>query len=198
MSIPSNQSDERLWGSRRASVALLLTIAALSVCAATLVPAPVPPAAISLNSPWVFRAEVLLGAFFITYIVTAITITTIRNGRPPKKLGFGMIAFEGEAEKTFEVLNDSATVLDAAQRQLNRLDSHLECIHATVRSIAQALEAVSGQAGMQLSPTLRHTLDQQLARLERFDEGSGDIDFDAALATFRTSMDELQEMMREN
>jgi hypothetical protein len=74
---------------------------------------------VAWNSPWVFRGAVFVGFFVGAYVVLAICATTIVSGRPPKKLSFGLLAYEqAELEKTVDELSEGGTALQAVEAEV--------------------------------------------------------------------------------
>jgi hypothetical protein len=64
---------------------LLLALVGLSGFVAWQTPAPPKLPAAAWNSSWVFAAEVFVGFFVVTYVLLAIIIVTVAEGRPPSQ-----------------------------------------------------------------------------------------------------------------
>ena len=108
---------------RQAGAAILLVVLVVaSGIVAWRVPVPANIPAVAWNSPWVFRGEVFVGFFVGAYVVLAICTTTIVSGRPPKKLSFGLLAYEqAELEKAVDALSEGGTALQAVEAEVRGL-----------------------------------------------------------------------------
>ena len=124
------------------AVLLLSALTLLSAVAAWRVAVPAEPPSLSLKSPAVFRAEIFVGCFFFGYIVLGILIHTVRLGRPPKRLGFGMVSFESEEmEKTVEALTEGAEAFKALEMRLLEVEARLGLGREETRALHGHLEA---------------------------------------------------------
>jgi hypothetical protein len=124
---------------------VLLALLAGSAFVAWKVPLPSKLPAAAWNSSWVFRAEVFIGFFVGVYLLLAIIVTTITTGQPPKKLSFGLLAFEQqELNKTVEALSEGGTALQAVEKETRELEQRLDKGLVALRSAHKALIEVAG------------------------------------------------------
>lgn len=131
----------RLWGGQAAAGLLLGALTLFSVVAAWRIAVPADPPAVALKSPTVFRAEIFVGCFFFGYIVLGVVIHTVRLGRPPRRLGFGLVSFESEEiEKTVEALDESAAALRALEGRLTQVEATLGISPEPATDLRQARE----------------------------------------------------------
>lgn len=122
----AKSESSRPWGRPSTSALLLAGLTLLSAIAAWRIAVPPAPPNLSLKSGEVFRAEIFVGCFFFGYIVLAVLIQTFRLGRPPKRLGFGLLSFESEEiEKTVEALSEGAEAFEALQTRLTAVENQL-------------------------------------------------------------------------
>ena len=126
-----------------ATLLVLLVVASGIVAWRVPVPADIP--SVAWNSPWVFRGEIFVGFFVAAYVVLAICATTIVSGRPPKKLSFGLLAYEqAELEKAVDALSEGGMALQAVEAEVRGLQQSL---NDGLRSSRGALEALIDAAG---------------------------------------------------
>jgi hypothetical protein len=154
------------------------------------VPVPNPPPAAAWNSPWVFRGEVFVGSFVAAYVVLAICGTTVVSGRPPKKLSFGLLAYEqGELEKAVEVLSEGGTALQAVESEVRALQQSLESTRAAVEVLVDVAEQgqAEGRAIEQAKAHLAVSDDAPTADLTRRE-------FEQAMARFDRVLGELERL----
>ena len=129
-----------LRGRQVLALILLVLLVVGSGIVAWLVPVPAKVPSVAWNSPWVFRGEVFVGFFVGAYVVLAICATTIISGRPPKKLSFGLLAYEqAELEKAVEALTEGGAALQAVEAEVRDLQQGL---NDGLRSSRGALEAL--------------------------------------------------------
>ena len=65
---------------------------------------------------------VFVGFFVGAYVVLAICVTMIVSGRPPKKLSFGLLAYEQAGlEKAVDALSEGGTALQAVEAEVRGL-----------------------------------------------------------------------------
>jgi hypothetical protein len=122
----------------------MLALLAGSAVVAWQVPLPEKLPIVAWNSSWVFRAEVFVGFFVGAYVLLVIAITTVASGQPPKKLSFGLLAFEQpEFKKTVEALAEGGTALQAVENETRELEERLDRVLEAVRSAHQALVDVA-------------------------------------------------------
>lgn len=119
---------------------LLVLLVVASGIVAWRVPVPDKIPSVAWNSPWVFRGEVFVGFFVGAYVLLAICATTIASGRPPKKLSFGLLAYEqAELEKAVDALSEGGAALQAVEAEVRTLQQGLD---DGMRSSRAALEAL--------------------------------------------------------
>jgi hypothetical protein len=120
--------------------AILLVLLVASGFVAWRVPVPADIPSVAWNSPWVFRGEIFIGFFVAAYVVLVICVTTIVSGRPPKKLSFGLLAYEqAELEKAVDALSEGGMALQAIEAEVRGLQQSLS---DGLRSSRGALEAL--------------------------------------------------------
>ena len=124
-----------------ATLLILLVVASGIVAWRVPVPADVP--AVAWNSPWVFRGEVFVGFFVGAYVVLVICATTIVSGRPPKKLSFGLLAYEqAELEKAVDALSEGGTALQAVEAEVRGLQQGLnDGLHSSRGALEALIDA---------------------------------------------------------
>jgi hypothetical protein len=125
-SYASRVSTKSLQGRQVLALILLALLVVGSGIVAWRVPVPANVPGVAWNSPWVFRGEVFVGFFVGFYVVLAICATTIVSGRPPKKLSFGLLAYEqAELEKAVDALSEGGTALQAVEAEVRSLQQGL-------------------------------------------------------------------------
>jgi exonuclease VII small subunit len=183
----STHESAALRTRQKIAVLLLALLVIGSGIVAWRVPVPKPPPAAAWESPWVFRGEVFVGSFVAAYVVLAICGTTVVSGRPPKKLSFGLLAYEqAEFEKAVEALSEGGTALQAVEAEVRALQRSLNQGLQSTRAAVEALidAAAEGKADgraierakanlaalpEQATPTdqARRDFDQAMARFDR-------------------------------
>jgi hypothetical protein len=181
----------------RGSIGLaLLALLVLSLVVAWRVPIPEKVPTVAWNSGWVFRAETFLGFFIGVYVLAAIVTTTIRTGRPPGKLSFGMVSYEEADEKTADALNESKVALQAVQREVDELRKRMEGVTSSARAAHEGLLALAGD-----DPHTRGVSEQarlQLAVLPREEEEAmrgGEAEYERAMGRLEQTLRELDQML---
>lgn len=175
---------------------LLGALAITSGLVAGLVANPSKGSPLSLNSTLVFRGEVFVGCFLFIYILLAISIITVRTGRPPRRLGFGMLAFEGEAAKAVEALSDGAEVLDATFQRQNGLERRLEQTQTAMRKTARDLRDMAPDLPSDAAAAVRAVAMTLNIQLDDIREPTTDTAIDEALDTFHSSLKGLRRLVQ--
>jgi hypothetical protein len=179
-----------------ATLLVLLVIASGIVAWRVPVPADVP--SVAWNSPWVFRGEVFVGFFVGAYVVLAICATTIVSGRPPKKLSFGLLAYEqAELEKAVDALSEGGTALQAVETEVRGLQ---QALNDGLRSSRGALEALIDAAS--LTDVDGHLIVRARTHLEALPElatapAGARREFDQAMARFDQILADLEKLRAE-
>ena len=184
---------------RQAAAAILLVLLVVaSGVVAWRVPVPSDVPGVAWNSPWVFRAEVFVGFFVGAYVVLAICATTIVSGRPPKKLSFGLLAYEhAELEKAVDALSEGGTALQAIEAEVRDLQQGL---NEGLRSSRGAFEALIDAAEEgDVDGRLVERARTHLAALPDLATPSEDArrDFDQAMARFDRILGDLEKLRAE-
>jgi hypothetical protein len=146
------------------------------------------------DSPWIFRGEVFVGFFVAAYVVLAICVTTVVSGRPPKKLSFGLLAYEQAGlEKAVEALSEGGTALQAVETEVRTLrrsfNQGLQSTRAAVEALIDAAEENAAEsAAVQRAKT-------HLAALPDMTAIDGtQTDFDRAMAQFDRILGDLERL----
>lgn len=171
----------------------LLALVGGAVVVAWQVPIPKKIPTVAWNSAWVFRAEVFAGFFVGVYVVLAITATTIRTGRPPRKLSFGMFSYEeAEVEKTADALNEGQAALQAVQREVDGLRDRLARTASSARAAHEGVLALAGDAA-----EVRGRAQREIAALQEQEENvrTRDPEFDRAMGKLEQRLRELDAML---
>ena len=148
---------------------------------------------VAWNSPWVFRAEVFAGFFVGVYVLLAIAATTIRTGKPPRKISFGMVSYEeAEVEKAADALNEGRDALQAVQREVDSLGERLARTVASARAAHESLLALAAD-NAELSKRAR----REIAALQETEEAARTREpgFDRAMANLEQRLRELDAML---
>ena len=181
---------------RQAGAAILLVVLVVaSGIVAWRVPVPADIPAVAWNSPWVFRGEVFVGFFVGAYVVLAICTTTIVSGRPPKKLSFGLLAYEqAELEKAVDALSEGGMALQAVEAEVRGLQQGL---NDGLRSSRGALEALIDAAAK--TDVDGHLVERARAHLEALPElaippADARREFDQAMARFDQILADLEKL----
>jgi hypothetical protein len=160
------------------------------------VPVPNPPPAAAWDSTWAFRGEVFVGSFVAAYVVLAICVTTVVSGRPPKKLSFGLLAYEqAELEKAVDALSESGTALQAVEADVRTLRRILkQGLHST-RAAVEALIDVAEEKeaeGPAIERARKHlaALPDETTAID----GTRRREFDRAMARFDRILGDLERL----
>lgn len=156
------------------------------------VPVPDKIPTVAWNSPWVFRAEIFAGAFIGAYVLLAIAFTTVRTGRPPRKLSFGMISYEeAEVEKAADALNEGKVALQALQRTVDALSERVAQAVTGTRAAHENVLALAGEG------PIADRARRDLAALEELGAAASSeaFDFDQAMANLEQRLRELDTML---
>ena len=177
---------------------LLALLVVASGIVAWRVPVPAEVPGVAWNSPWVFRGEVFVGFFVGAYVVLAICATTIVSGRPPKKLSFGLLAYEqAELEKAVDALSEGGTALQAVETEVRGLQQGL---NDGLRSSRGALEALIDAAAQ--TDVDGHLIVRARTHLEALPElatapADARREFDQAMARFDQILADLENLRAE-
>jgi hypothetical protein len=137
---------------QKITLVLLIVLVAASVGVAYLTPAPDKLPAAAWNSSWVFAAEVFVGFFVVTYVLLAIVIFTVVEGKPPDKLSFGLLSYENEIKKTVEALSEGGTALQAVETEVRNLQEGLNAglsgARAALENVIRVADALPDEKGM--------------------------------------------------
>jgi len=177
-------------------VLVLFVLLAASVAAAWQVPIPAKVPSVAWNSPWVFRAETFVGFFIGVYVLMAIAATTIRTGRPPRKLSFGMVSYEeAEVEKTADALNEGQAALRAVQQEVDKLRDRMARTAASARTAHEGLLTLAGDDPNMRAVSERARLEIDALRREEDTVKSRDPEFDRAMLSLEQTLRELDVML---
>jgi hypothetical protein len=171
----------------------LLVLLAASIAVAWQVPIPTKIPTVAWNSAWVFRAEVFAGFFVGVYVLLAIATTTIRTGKPPRKLSFGMVSYEeAEVEKTADALNEGQAALQAVQREVDGLRDRLARTTAAARAAHEGVLALAGD-----DAEVRGRAEREIAALQEQEQSvrTRDPEFDRAMGKLEQRLRELDAML---
>lgn len=197
-SYASPVSTKSLRGRQVLALILLALLVVGSGIVAWRVPVPDKVPSVAWNSPWVFRGEVFVGFFVGAYVVLAICATTIASGRPPKKLSFGLLAYEqAELEKTVEALSEGGTALQAVEAEVRSLQQGL---NDGLRSSRGALEAlIDAAAQTDVDDRLIERARTRLEALPDLATPPADAwrEFDQAMARFDQILADLEKLREE-
>jgi hypothetical protein len=177
-----------------AAILLVLLVVASGIVAWR-VPVPADIPSVAWNSPWVFRGEIFVGFFVAAYVVLAICVTTIVSGRPPKKLSFGLLAYEqAELEKAVDALSEGGMALQAVEAEVRGLQQGL---NDGLRSSRGALEALIDAAAQ--TDVDSHLVERARTHLEALPElavppADAGREFDQAMARFDQILADLEKL----
>ena len=187
----------------RASQGVVLLLLALLVIGSAVVawrvPVPAKIPSVAWNSPWVFRGEVFLGFFVGVYVVLVICATTIATGKAPKKLSFGLLAYEeAELEKAVDALSEGGAALQAVETEVRLLQ---RTVADSLRSSRAVLEALIDGAAAQTEADA-HLVERARMHLQALPELASQPtdarrDFDQAMARFDRILADLEALRGE-
>lgn len=187
-----------LRGRQVLALILLALLVVGSGIVAWRVPVPANVPVVAWNSPWVFRGEVFVGFFVGAYVVLAICATTIVSGRPPKKLSFGLLAYEqAELEKAVDALSEGGTALQAVEAEVRGVQQGLD---DGLRSSRGALEALIDAASQ--TDVDGRLIERARTHLEALPElatppADARREFDQAMARFDQILADLEKLRAE-
>lgn len=173
----------------------LVGLLAISLVVAWRIPIPSKVPSVAWNSSWVFRAEVFVGFFIVAYVLLTIVIETVRTGRLPGKLSFGLVSYEDAEAKTVDALGESRTALRAVQREVEGLRQQMNDVLAASRAAHEGLLAVPGDG--QEVEALRARSREHLEVLGRAERSTheGDAEFDRAMTKLERTLADLDAML---
>jgi hypothetical protein len=120
------------------------------------------PAAMRLDSAWLFHASAAIAAFMVLYLLGVLLALTVSAGGPPHKLAIGGLSYE---TATVDVLTDGAASLDAINTQLTHLNAHVAGLTAVARTTQEMLAPIADE-------DLGDHARQQLAELDRIEQAA--------------------------
>jgi exonuclease VII small subunit len=139
----------------------------------------------------VFRGEVFLGFFVGAYVVLAICATTIVSGRPPRKLSFGLLAYEqAELEKAVDALSEGGAALQAVEAEVRSLQRGLRSTRAALDALVDAAaQADADEAVVERARTHLRALPEVAPSTD-----DAEREFDRAMARFDQILADLEKL----